>query len=204
MAPLSSLLMSTMTEPFPISFSMDRSMRKSLQPLGHLTQLSTISVSGSSWAMFSLVHSMVSMCSWYCRFSVRRIPMLMSMTVTLAPKAYRTDRAAWPTVPPPRISTLMAGAPPSPLTNLPLPPLMDSMDSRPIRAPCLPAASQLGEPYRWQSSAVKAMQPLSRMAWTSWGWAAGWMQVKMICPFRSSGNSQGSSSFTLVTKSAWP
>ena len=39
-----------------------------------------------------------------------------------------------------------AGAPPRPLTNLPLPPLMDSMDSKPNRAPCLPAASQLGEP----------------------------------------------------------
>ena len=70
----------------------------------------------------------------------------MSITVTRAPRAYSTDRAAWPTVPPPRISTFMAGEPPRPLTNLPLPPLMDSMDSRPISAPCLPAASQLGEP----------------------------------------------------------
>ena len=51
-----------------------------------------------------------------------------------------------PTTPPPRIRTFIPGAPPRPLTNLPFPPLMVSMDSRPNRAPCLPAASQFGEP----------------------------------------------------------
>ena len=37
---------------------------------------------------------------------------------------------------------------------------MVSMDSSPKRAPCFPAASQLGEPYLCASSAVKDMHLL--------------------------------------------
>ena len=169
-------------------------------PFGHFTQFSTISTDGRSALTFSRLEIIVSMLCLYSFCRLRSVPMLMSATVTHAPRACSTERAACPTVPPPRISTFMPGAPPSPLTNLPLPPLIVSMDSSPIRAPCFPAASQFGEPYLCESSAVKAMTFLSRRACTSSGCAAGCIQVNTIWFSLRRSYSAGSNSFTLAIK----
>ena len=129
------------------------------------------------------------------------MPMLTSATVTQAPMLTRVSTAAFPTVPAPHTRALMPGAPARPLTNLPDPPLMVIIDQSPMKAPALPAASQLGEPYLCESSAVMAMTFFSRSLSTSSLCPAGCTQQKIICPSLKRSYSDGSISLTFATKS---
>ena len=173
----------------------------SLASFGHLTQLITRSVIGSSFVRLYLLEMMVfTLPSYFVAISLRA-PILISATVTHAPIVWSTSTAPFPTVPHPHTRALIPGAAPKPLTNLPLPPFMLIIAHRPINAPAFPAASQFGEPYLWESSAVMAITFFSRSASTSSLCAAGWMQQKIICPSLIRSYSLGSISLTLATKS---
>ena len=198
-APGSSLEISTITEPFSMRESMFRVMRNSLFSFCHLTQLRTISIFGNSSAICAREQRLTRTRPLYCAESARSLCIFLAMTVQLAPSACKTCRAPLPTFPLPRISAWMPGSPAKPPTYFPFPPWMVSSDSSPNSAPCFPAASQFGEPYRWESSAVNAMQPLFISASTSSGFAAGCRQPRSSWPVRISGHSSGVNSLTLAT-----
>ena len=193
--------MSQMTEPRLMVATIFLSIIYSVASLGHLTQLSTRSVSGRVFSRLNLLEIIVFTFPWYFSSTLRSVPTLVAVAVTVAPMFIRVSIAALPTTPHPHTRALIPGAPPRPLTNLPQPPLLLIIAHRPMNAPAFPAASQLGDPYLCESSAAKEIIFFSRSLSTSSLWAAGCTQQKSIWFSLRRSYSEGSISFTLATMS---